>query len=213
MRLLSCGVLAALSCATLNAFAAEVYGGAGTTGLELGFSQPFSDRFGARLEANTLNVSHNLSTSNVDYDTKVKFTTAGVFGDYFLGSSFRITGGALMGNRKIHGVARSISNTIQLNGVTYLVAAGDSLDFEAKFPSVAPYLGIGWGHQQDSGGLHFYADAGAAFGRPKVTLTPTASLAAKLNPTDLASEQSSAQDKANSLRNYPVLKLGVRYTY
>ena len=58
-----------------------------------------------------------------------------------------------------------------------------------------------------------YADAGVAIGRPKVTLTPSASLAAKVNPADLASEQNSAQDKADGLRFYPVLKLGIRYTF
>ena len=130
-----------------------------------------------------------------------------------MGTSFRVTGGALAGSRKIHGAARSIGNTIRLNGVVYPVSAGDSLDFDAKFPTVTPYLGIGWGHQAGTTGLHFYADAGVAFGRRDVTLTPSASLAAKLNPADLASEQNSAQDKADSLRYYPVLKFGLRYTY
>ena len=213
MRLLPFAALAALSCATLNCLAGEIYGGAGSTGLEIGLTQNFAQRFAGRFELNTLNFSRKFNTSNIDYDAKLKFSTAGAYVDYFLGNSFRVTGGALLGSRKIHGSARSVGNTIRINGVTYPVVAGDSLDFDAKFPNAAPYIGIGWGHQAQSAGLHFYADAGVAFGQPDVTLTPSASLASKINPADLAAEQNSAQDKANSLRNYPVLKFGLRWTY
>jgi hypothetical protein len=208
-----CGALAALCCVTVNVLGAEVYGGGGTTGFEVGVAQPLSSRFAARLEANSLHVTRSFTTSDVDYDAKVKANNAGVYLDWFLGSSFRLTGGALVGNRNVHGTARSTGNTIELNGVTYVLTAGDSLDFDAKFPNVTPYVGIGWGHQEDSAGLHFYADAGVAIGRPRVTLTPSPSLAAKVNPNDLASEQTSAQDKADGLRFYPVLKLGIRYTF
>jgi hypothetical protein len=213
MRLLSCGALAALSCVTVHAWGAEVYGGGGTTGFEVGLAQTFTNGFAARIEANNLSITRAFNTSGVDYDAKVKFSNVGVYLDAFVGSSLRLTGGALVGNRKIHGVARSVGNTIDLNGVRYVLAAGDSLDFDAKFPNVTPYLGVGWGHHQDAAGLHFYADAGVAIGRPEVKLTPSASLLAKVNPTDLAAEQNTAQDKADSLRFFPVLKLGIRYTF
>jgi len=97
--------------------------------------------------------------------------------------------------------------------VTYSVSASDTLDFDAKFPTTTPYLGIGYGHQAQAPGLHVYADAGVAYGRPKVTLSPSASLAAKVNASDLASEQASAQDQADSLRAYPVFKLGINYRF
>jgi hypothetical protein len=213
MKLLCCAATAALSCIAFNASAAEVYGGGATTGFEIGLAQPLGDRFAVRLEANSLSVTRNFTTSDVDYDAKVKFSNAALFFDWFMAGSFRLTGGALMGSRKIHGTARSVAGTIRLNGVVYPVAPGDSLDFDAKFPNVAPYIGIGWGHQQDSPGLHFYADAGAAIGRPDVTLTPSASLLAKVNAADLASERNAAQDKADNFRVYPVLKLGIRYTF
>ena len=206
--------LAVLSCVSVHAMAAEVYGGAATTGVELGVGQTFAERFGLRLEGNSLNLTRNFSTSDVQYDAKVKFGNAGVFADVFIARGFRLTAGALVGDRGIHGVARSVGNTIQLNGVAYPVAAGDSLNFEAKFPTVSPYIGLGWGHQPSAtAGLQFYADVGVAIGRPEVTFSPSASLAAKVNPSDLASEQASAQDKANSYRNYPVVKIGLLYAF
>jgi hypothetical protein len=52
-----------------------------------------------------------------------------------------------------------------------------------------------------------------ACGRPKLTLSPSATLAAKVAPSDLNREQSSAQEEAAALRVYPVLKLGVNYRF
>jgi len=52
-----------------------------------------------------------------------------------------------------------------------------------------------------------------AIGKPDVKLSPSASLAAKVNSADLAAEQNNAQDKANDLRVFPVVKLGLRYRF
>ncbi len=212
-RILSTGLAAALSLAFVEASASELYAGIGTSGLELGAGARIGESFAARLDLNVLTVRRNVSTSDVEYDAKMKFFNAGAYLDWFVAGGFRLTGGTIIGDRKVHGTARSSGNTITLNGVVYPVAAGDGLDFDAKFPTVTPYLGVGFGHHRVDAGLHFYADAGVAYGRPKVTLTPTASLAAKLNPGDLASEQVLAQDQANSLRAYPVLKLGAAYAF
>ena len=144
MRFLSRCALAVLSTASLHALGAEVYGGGGTTGFELGVSQAFADSVGGRIEANTLRVTRDFNTSGVDYDARLKFNNAGLYLDWFVaGGSFRLTAGALVGDRKVHGTARTSGNTIVLNGVTYVLAAGDALDFDAKFPRVTPYLGVG----------------------------------------------------------------------
>jgi hypothetical protein len=198
---------------TAPVLAVELYGGGGTTGFELGLSQPLTAGVGLRVEGNTLSVTRDFNTSGVDYDAKLKFRNAGLYLDAFVAGSFRLSGGALIGSRKIHGTARNVGNTITLNGVTYTLGAGDTLDFDAKFPSVTPYLGIGWGHQAGSAGLGFYADLGVAIGKPDVKLSPSASLAAKVNSADLAAEQNNAQDKANDLRVFPVVKLGLRYRF
>jgi hypothetical protein len=203
----------ALLLAAGAAHAGEIYAGIGTTGVELGVASRLGSDFAGRLEADALSVKRNLSTSNVDYDTKMKFVNAAVYLDWFVAGGMRFTAGALVGDRKVHGTAKSLGNTISLNGVVYPVAAGDSLDFDARFPTVAPYLGIGFGHHRNDPGWHLYADAGTTFGRAKVRLSPSASLAAKINPGDLAAEQALAQDKADGLRVYPVLKIGVAYAF
>ena len=202
----------ALVLSPLAASSAEVYGGAGTTGAEIGVAQAMADSLTVRLDANTLSYGTHFSTNGIDYDAKLKATNAGVYLDAFVIGGVRITGGALFGSRKFHGTATSLGNTVTINGVTYPVSPGDALDFDAKFPSVTPYLGLGYGHHAGAG-LQLYADAGVAYGRPKVTLSPTASLAAKVSPTDLAAEQQSVQDKADRYRAYPVLKIGLSYGF
>jgi hypothetical protein len=202
----------AFALAPAAARSAEVYGGIGTTGGEIGVAQTLAGSLALRLDANALSYSTHFSTSGIDYDAKLKATNAGAYLDYFLVSSVRVTGGALIGSRKFHGTATGLGSTISLNGVSYPVAAGDALDFDAKFPTLTPYLGLGFGHQPGAG-LGLYADAGVAYGRPKVTLSPSASLAAKVSATDLAGEQASVQDKADRYRAYPVLKIGLTYGF
>lgn len=70
-----------------------------------------------------------------------------------------------------------------IDGVRYPVSPGDALDFDAKFPTVTPHLSLGYGHRAGAG-LQLYADAGVAYGRPKGTLWPTASLPARVSPAD-----------------------------
>lgn len=201
----ACGVVCAAS-------ADEVYGGAGTTGLEVGYGLKLNAASGVRVDVNFLHYSPSFSTSDVDYDAKLKFGNAGMYFDWFLGDSpFRLSTGALVGPRKLEGTGRSSGGAIVINGVAY-AAGGESLHMEAKFPTVSPYIGIGWGHEQ-SGKGGFYADLGTAFGRPKVTLTASPGLVAAAGQANIDEERRRAQDKADRLRFYPVLKVGYSYAF
>ena len=196
----------------LAASSAEIYAGAGSTGAELGLAQAVGSSFTVRLEGNALSYRTHFTTDGIDYDARLKSGNAAAYLDGFVIGSVRITGGALIGSRKFHGTATGLGNTVQINGVSYPISPGDALDFDAKFPSVTPYLGLGYGHRAGAG-LQLYADAGVAYGRPKVTLSPLASLAMKISPTDLLAEQQSVQDKADRYRAYPVLKVGLSYGF
>lgn len=201
----------AAACGTaVGASAGEAYQGIGTTGLEAGYGVKLADTYGVRLDVSFLSYKQRLSTGDVDYDAKLKFANAGLYGDWFLSGSFRISGGALIGSRTLEGHGQSSGGTV--NGVAYPAAAG-GLRLEAKFPTVAPYLGIGWGHRQSNSGLGFYADLGAAYGRPKVQITSSPALVAAVGQANIDDEQRMAQDKADSLKFYPVAKIGVSYTF
>ncbi len=196
----------------LAASSSAIYGGAGSTGGEVGVAQAVGSSFAVRFEGNALSYRSHFTTNGVDYNARLKAGNAAAYVDGFVIGSVRITGGALMGSRKFHGTASTVGGSVVVNGVRYPVSPGDGLDFDARFPTVTPYLGVGYGHRAGPG-LQVYADAGVAYGRPKVTLSPTASLAAKVSPTDLLAEQRSVQDKADHYRAYPVLKIGLGYAF
>lgn len=206
-------IIAAACGIATGASAAEVYGGIGTTGVELGYGQKWSDDFGIRVDGSFLRYTPSFSTSDVDYDAKLKFANAGVYVDWFLGdSSFRLSGGALVGTRKLEGTGKANNGVVTINGTSY-DATGESLHMETKFPTVSPYVGIGWGHRQTSGGSGFYADLGTAYGRPKVDLTASPGLLAAAGQSNLDEEERQIQDKADKLRFYPVLKVGYSYAF
>lgn len=191
---------------------AEIYGGAASTGAEFGVAQAVSSSFTVRVEGNALSYRTHFTTDGIDYDARLKSGNAAAYLDGFVVGNVRVTGGALIGSRRFRGTATSLGSTVVINGVSYPVSAGDALDFDARFPTVTPYLGIGLGHRTGRG-LQVYADAGVAYGRPKVTLSPTASLALEVSPADLLAEQQSVQDKADRYRAYPVLKIGLGYGF
>lgn len=206
---LAAGALGALPTAS---FAAEAYAGVGSTGYELGVAQRLGDRTGLRVDAEFLNHGHDFARSGARYDATLKFSSLGVFADYFLGDTFRLTGGALLGTRKATGTAVATNGSITVNGVNY-PAGGESLAVEVSFPSVSPYLGVGLGHGRTTPGFNFYLDIGVAFGRAEVSLRPSAGLLAAAGQANIDAEQANVQEGADHLRAYPAVKLGLGYRF
>jgi hypothetical protein len=122
----------------LAASSAEMYGGAGSTGGEIGVAQALGSSFTVRLEGNALSYRTHFSASSIDDDARLKANNAGVYLDVFSVGAVRVTAGALLGSRRLSGTAASLGNTVTINGVTYPVAPGDALGFDAKLPSVTP---------------------------------------------------------------------------
>ncbi|MEI6970513.1 MAG: hypothetical protein WCL44_03265 [bacterium] len=106
-------------------------------------------------------------------------------------------------------------NTVDLNDNEYAVS---SLDGKVSFNPVAPYIGIGWGDSAEkaNGSWHFSFDLGVMFqGAPKVDLSATAAVPdqqAALN-VDLAEEKKSMEEDTKMFTMYPVLSLGISYTF
>lgn len=197
----------------MPASAGEVFAGLGTTGVELGYAAKLAPPVGFHVDAEFLNLKRKFEDNGATYDTKLKFSSLGLYGNLFLTDSFRITGGAVMGSRKVAGTGVTTGGTVTINGVSYPVAAGETVTVDAKFPSVSPYLGLGFGHSTASDGLGFYFDLGAVFGRPKAKLTPSAGLLAQAGQANVDAEQAKLQDKMDKLRVYPVVKLGLSFGF
>ena len=204
-----------ISSAAVVAADNDIYTGFGTTGFVLGYGRTLGDSWGARVEADAFHYSRDFSTSDVDYTGKLDFKTGGIFGDYFPASNgFRLTAGAFIGNNDVTGHGRPRNGTYTINGQTY-AAAGQYLDFDADLPTVRPYLGVGYGHTPHNGGqagFTFFADLGVAYGRPDVSLSASPELAAAAGQ-NIEEERNDLQDKADKLRFFPVVRVGVGYAF
>jgi hypothetical protein len=208
--------LALAACAAfagMPAVAGEVFAGVGTTGVEVGYAAKLASNAGLHVDAEFLSLKRKFNDNGATYDTKLKFTVLGLYGDLFLNDNFRLSGGLVVGDRKVTGTGVSQGGSITINGISYTVAAGETIGVDAKFPSVSPYLGLGYGHGQASEGLGFYFDAGAVFGRPKLKLTPSAGVLAVATQDQVDAEQAHLQEKMNKLRAYPAIKLGLTYGF
>ncbi|HEY7888277.1 MAG TPA: hypothetical protein VIC29_08640 [Steroidobacteraceae bacterium] len=166
------------------------------------------------------NINHNIDTSDVNYEGRLKLrTVTGLLDWYVLGGGFHLTAGVAGNGAKLDVVGEPSQGTYTIDGRTYSSAQVGSLSGELKFGnSVSPYLGFGWGNPAgENGRVHFLFDVGATYGG-----APTVSLIAQCGPgappgsslcgqaqSDVAAEEAKLSHKADFLRWYPVVRLGV----
>lgn len=207
-------VAALLCCPSLHAH--EVYGGIGTEGVGAGFAYALDDHFNARAEVNGFALSRNFSSGDLSYDARAKLLHGGLYADYFPAPAkvpFRLVAGVLLGDDRVDATANSNNGTYNVNGVV-VPANGETISARVRFPSARPYLGIGFGHTPNGkSGFSMYFDAGVAYGRPRVDLNVPASIVAQAGQANVDAERQELQDKANRLRFYPIIKIGVTYRF
>lgn len=208
------GTLAAL--AAPLAHAREIYGQIGTEGVGLGYAQPIGTRDNVRVEFNGMKFSHGFDTNDLHYDGTVNLYHGGFYFDFFPAPDtvgFRFTAGALVGGDNIDATATSMNGTYTINGVPY-PTLGESIHARARFPTVRPYLGIGFGHAPlAQKGFSAFFDAGVAYGRPRVELDVPPAIVAEAGQANVDAEQQDLQNKADKLRFYPIVKVGVTYRF
>jgi len=193
----------------------------GSTGIGTHATVPLSDNVNLRLGANYLRYTHRGSTSDLDYDFKLKTNTYDALLDWHpvKDSVFRLTGGLVYnGNRgDVHAHANA-AGVYTIQGHTYSAADAGTVDGDVSFRKVAPYLGIGWGNATKQAGWNFSADVGVLLqGSPSTTLANHGCTAADAVCTqfagDVARERQALNDDANRLRVYPVLRIGLSHAF
>ncbi|WP_245844771.1 hypothetical protein [Noviherbaspirillum humi] len=216
----------ALSLALLAAGSAQAVGLSaelGTTGLGAHLSVPLQENLNARFGVNALNYSFDGSTSNVNYDFKLKLQTFDALLDFHpMAGAFRISAGLVYNNNKIDAVGRpNASGSFTLNGTTYTAAQVGTLNGNVDFRKMSPYLGIGWGNAAAKDkGWGFTSDLGVLFQG-----SPTAHLSSNCNAatfgqascdalaSSVRAEEASLNDKLRNFRFYPVVRVGVSYRF
>lgn len=201
--------------------------GIGTQASTLGFGLlggiGINDNFGVRANLNAFGYDYNDTREGIDYKTTTTLRTVGLLGDWFpFAGGFRVTAGLYNNANKfeLDGEPSGGSYTFT-NGTTYTSAEIGSLtgsiDYNKK---AAPYLGLGWGHVGGKAGLSFMVDAGILFtGKPQVDLQGECGTALA-DPTacaqmraDIEAEEVELQKEADKISFYPVISLGVAYTF
>ena len=217
---LALAFIAGLSCAATNAADLGLSATAGTTGLGLHASFPIQPKLNARVGFGFLNYDDTGSTTEADYNFKMKLRSIDVLADYFpMDNGFRMTGGLVYNGNKVDVDMKAKSGAVYVvNGTSYSAADAGSINGSVDFKKIAPYLGIGWGNAVANKGWGFSADLGVMFqGSPRTSLTnsgcqATAAICTRL-ASDLAVEKTKLNDEVNSFKTYPVLRVGASYRF
>jgi len=227
----ACGLLLAAQ----SASAQEVYGKVGILGIGAGYSHSINQHFGVRADFSTVGtIDRDGTADKLDYDAEFKANQLGLYGDYFpFGGSFRLTAG--LHSRKLEAAINGRANaggTINIGGIETRnpLDAGDTAQGKVKWDSVAPYIGIGWGHHAKEGrGFGFIADIGVSFGSPKTTLSVSNSLYTKLNDAatelnkipgnkynvdeEIEKQRREVSDELDKVSIFPHLFIGLSYRF
>jgi hypothetical protein len=195
---------------------------AGTLGLGAELSYAVSQQLALRLAADTYTPKvKTVTQEDIDYDAQAKLRSGSLLVDWFpFANNFRISLGAMINQNKVTATGKPTGGTFTINGQTFNATDVGSLDAEVSFKRTVPYAGLGYG-RPINGGLSFIFDLGVMFqGTPKSALSatcgptaPQGSAACNSLQSAVAAEQATVDDNLSKFKYYPVLSLGLAYTF
>jgi len=192
----------------------------GTLGLGLDVSRAIAQNINLRLNINGATYSDTQCESNVEYDYDLDLITAGLLVDYYpMGNEFRLSAGAYYNANEFALTGQPQNGAYTINNKTYTTAQIGSLSGKVDFDELAPYIGVGWGNSTQSKGWSLSVDAGVMYhGEPNVELVPICGSAitddaCTVIKNDVEAERLELIDEINDYKFYPVVSVGVTYTF
>ena len=216
LQTLAIGTAAFLVMGTQPSHARGPYASMGLPGIAGGYAHTVNDKLGLRVEAGTSGtIDKTDSSGGIRFDGQMKYNRVGLFGDFFpFSGGFRVTGGVTFNRATIELQSRfSGSTSVTVNGKTVTPAASDYFDAELKYPTVMPYIGIGWGHQAKPTGFGFTADVGVSIGRPKLTVSTNLVGQGGITQDDVDAKTQEIYDDIGKIKLLPSASVGVNYRY
>ena len=190
--------------------------GGSTLGYQVALSQSLSEDVNLKLAYHTASQNFDGETDGVDYDYDFDFESTGILIDWHVfGGGFRLTTGALINDNEIHAQSDISGLTLEVGDTVFTSAEVGRLEGDISFDSYAPYLGIGWG-RAISDGLSVVFDLGVIFqGTPTVNLESVDGTLSNnaLLLDEVEREERELQDDANDFDTYPVVSLGLFYSF
>ncbi|MGU7768846.1 hypothetical protein ACV229_01505 [Burkholderia sp. MR1-5-21] len=202
-----------------SAHAQEIFLQGGTQGAGIGAAVSFNSVLGAHADFNAIDFSHDFSFGGNRYKDDVKLRQGGLYADVFPwhGSGFRVTAGLRFNDDEITGVSEPTNGTYSFGGHKFPATPSMYATAQARYPTVMPYFGIGYGHRPASKGFGFIADLGVAYGIPDCSYTLSPALAAKAGPVKsqilIESGLDQLRNTMSRYRWYPVLQIGISYRF
>jgi len=200
-----------------NSYAGTAVGvGGSTLGYQVALSQSLSENVNLKLSYNTASQSFNGETDGVNYDYDFEFESTSLLIDWHVfGGGFRLTTGALINDNEIFAQSDISGLTLEVGDTVFTSAEVGRLEGDISFDSYAPYLGLGWG-RSITDGFSFVFDLGVVFqGEPTVNLQTVGGTLSdnSLLLDEVEREEQELQDDANDFDVYPVVSLGLFYSF
>jgi hypothetical protein len=208
---LALATVCALGSAT-SSHAAQVYAGAGLSGVHAGYGLKLNERFSVRGElAGGLKIKRDGQREGLDYNGEFKTNRAAALVDFYpLAGGLRLTGGLTFNRTRVSLDGRGTNGTVNGKPVNL---TGETFQVRLSYPTTTPYLGIGWAHQPDVTGLGFYADVGVQVGRFKTDVNTSLIGKFGITQADVDTEAKKVRDNVNKLSVLPSVSLGVTYGF
>lgn len=171
-----------------------------------------SERINLRLGINSYTYSYDDTIDDVRYDIDLELKSGALILDWHpFAGGFRLSAGMLSNKNGVDLKATPTAN-VTIGGNTYPAAAVGTLDGDVSFKKSAPYVGLGWGNAVvGNTGLGFSVEIGALFqGSPDVKLSSSNGL---VSQADLNQEAREIEDDLKNLKVYPVISVGLSYTF
>ncbi|MCK9529742.1 MAG: hypothetical protein M0R77_04130 [Gammaproteobacteria bacterium] len=185
----------------------------GTLGGGLEVTAPLMESINGRVGFNAFSYSTTGTESDIDYDVDLTLQTASAILDWYpFKGTFRLSAGYVFNNNSIEMTGKpSAGGQYDLSGTLYTL---DSLTGEVEFTSGA-YVGMGWGNAGRGKGFGMNLEIGAFYhGAPELTLTATGPGTALADfEKHRAQEEADAQEDLADYKWYPVVSLGMSYTF
>lgn len=194
-----------------------IYSSIGLPGISGGYLHTVNDKLGLRAEAGMSGTIDKTDTSSgIRFNAAMKYNRVGLFGDFHpFSGGFRLTGGVTINRATVALRSRFGSGTtVTINGKTATPSSTDYFNAELKYPTLMPYVGIGWGHQaKPSGGFGFTADVGVSIGRPKLTVDTNLVGQGGITQDDVDVKTDELYDDIGDIKLLPSASVGVNYSF
>jgi hypothetical protein len=217
LQALALGAVAFIAMGQQPAHARGPYVSAGVPGLVAGYAYTVNEKLGLRAEAGTTGTMDKTDSSGgVRFDGQLKYNRVGLFSDFFpFSGGFRLTGGVTINRASLALRSRFNNTSVTVNGKTVTATSSDYYNADLKYPTLMPYIGIGWGHQAKPTGFGITADVGVSIGRPKLTASTNLVGAGggAITQDDIDAKTQEIYDDVGALKLLPSASVGINFRY